>query len=284
MPFSSPRTPKSILIIGASSGIGRTTALHLAQRGHTVAATGRSLERLGEVEAEAHQRSICLSIYQLDVNDTSSVSQQVPVILEDLGGLDMLVNNAGYGLWGCVEELGIDELRDQFETNLFAVARMCQAVLPHMRARGHGTIINVGSIAAHIGSPGGGGYAASKAALRSLSKVLRMEVQRFGVRVTMVEPGLFRSKFVENQTIARRASDADSPYQSYAERVRGRSSRFHLRGGDPLRVARLIEKIMLSRRVQPRYSVGLEAGLGVMATRILPEGILEFLVKRVLNA
>ena len=278
-----PLSTRSVLITGTSSGIGEAAALYLAGRGHRVFATSRSLERLRTLEQRAESASLPISIFELDVNEPESVALQVPAILEQAGTLDALVNNAGYGLRGCLEDLEIEEVRAQFETNLFAVLRMSQAVLPHMRARKQGTIINVGSVSANIGSPAGGAYASSKAALRSLNAVLRIEVHRFGVRVAIIEPGLFRSNFQHNQVVGRRVAAADSPYRSYEERVTRRISRFHRRGGDPVRVAKLIERIMLSRRVRPRYSVGIEAGLGVMAARLLPDGVLEFFLKRILS-
>ena len=274
---------KSVLITGASGGIGKTTALYLAQRGHPVIATGRSLARLGELEAEAEAAMLPISIFQLDVNDPRSVSQQVPAILQQVSSLDVLVNNAGYVLWGCLEDLEMEEVEAQFETNLIGVLRMCQAVLPHMRERGHGTIVNVGSIAGQIGTPANGAYAASKAALRALTAVLRMEVVRFGIRVTLIEPGIFRTNLHREQVVGSRALDDNSPYRDYGERTRARSHGFDRRAGDPVKVARTVAKIIASRHPKPRYSVGLDAGLGIMAARLLPDRVLEFFVKRVVS-
>ncbi len=183
----------TVLITGSSSGIGQVTALYLARRGYHVLATSRQLARLDGLMAQARSDSLPISAYQLDVNSPPSVEEAVPQILDQVGGLDGLVNNAGYGLWGCLEDLTLEEVKSQFETNLFAVLRMSQAVLPHMRERHSGTIINVGSVSGRIGAPAGGAYAASKSALAGLSRVLRMEVAQFGIRVVLIEPGVIRT-------------------------------------------------------------------------------------------
>ena len=274
---------QSVLITGSSEGIGRATALYLARRGHRVIATGRSLSRLSGLEEEARAASLPLQVMELDINDDGSVAKQVPSIVGEAGGLYVLVNNAGYALWGCLEELEMDEVRAQFETNLFAVLRMSQAVLPHMRQRGRGTIINVGSISGLIGSPAGGAYAATKSALRALSAVMRLEVAQFGIRVALIEPGLIRSNFHANQVVARRALADESPYRSYEERIRKSSARFRQGGGDPMKVARRVAKIISAKRPRARYSVGVDSGLGVLAARFLPDGVVEFFVKRVVG-
>ena len=274
---------KSVLVTGASSGIGKATCLHLARRGYRVVATGRDLSRLRGLGDEAHAESLPVFEYQLDINEPSSVSQVLPQILEQTGRLDALVNNAGYGLSGCLEDLSIEEVRAQFETNVFAVLRMAQAVLPHMREHGGGTIANIGSVVGLIGGPGGGAYSASKFALRGLTNVLRMEVASFGVRVVLIEPGLFRTNFFENQVFGLRAQQPDSHY--YASRQRGGRRRpgGQLWAGDPVKVAKVIDRILRARRTRPRYPVGPDAWLGSLAVRLLPDGVLYYLVRRALG-
>lgn len=278
--MSSPPS-KAVLITGASSGIGEVTAIHLARRGYNVLATSRQLTRLDGLIAQAQADSLTISAYQLDVNDPASVGDVVPRIIADAGGLDALINNAGYILWGCLEDLSLDELKAEFETNLFAVLRMSQAVLPHMRERRRGTIVNVGSIAGQIGSPGGGAYATSKFALLGLSKVLRMEVAQFGIRVVLIEPGLFRTNLHRTRITGERALDPESPYYSYVQRIMRGHSGSHGWAGDPMKVAKTIGKVLASGHPKQRYAVGVDAGLGVMATRLLPDGVLEYFVKRV---
>ena len=165
-----PPTGETVLITGASNGIGRATALHLASSGYQVVATSRQLSRLNDLASEAHASSLHIWAYELDINDAAAVSDTVPEILGRFPGLNALVNNAGYGLWGCLEDLTLEEVRTQFETNVLAVLGMCQAVLPHMRRRHFGTIVNVGSISTRIGIPAGGAYSASKCALDGLKQ------------------------------------------------------------------------------------------------------------------
>ena len=277
----SSHPPKAVLITGASSGIGEVTAIHLARRGYNVLATSRELTRLDRLIALARADSLTISAYQLDINNPASVGETIPQIIAHAGELDALINNAGYILWGCLEDLSLDELKAQFETNLFAVLRMSQAVLPHMRERRMGTIVNVGSIAGQIGSPAGGAYAASKFALQGLSKVLRMEVAQFGIRVVLIEPGLFRTNLARNRIEGERALDPASPYYAYVQKIRQGHSGSHSWAGDPMKVAKTIGKVLASRRPRQRYAVGTDARLGVMATRLLPDGVLEYFVKRV---
>ena len=277
----SSHPPKAVLITGASSGIGEVTAIHLARRGYNVLATSRDLTRLDRLIALARADSLTISAYQLDINNPASVGETIPQIIAHAGELDALINNAGYILWGCLEDLSLDELKAQFETNLFAVLRMSQAVLPHMRERRTGTIVNVGSIAGQIGSPAGGAYAASKFALQGLSKVLRMEVAQFGIRVVLIEPGLFRTNLARNRIAGEHALDPASPYYAYVQKIRQGHSGSHSWAGDPMKVAKTIGKVLASRHPQQRYAVGADARLGVMATRLLPDGVLEYFVKRV---
>ena len=181
----SRREPTTVFITGASSGIGKATALYLARRGYRVVATSRELSRLDELTEQPQSGSAAILTYQLDINEPASVEEVVPRIISEASGLDALINNAGYGLWGCLEQLTVEEVKAQFETNLFAVLRMSQAVLPSLRERGGGTIVNVGSVVGQISSPAGGAYSASKFVLESVTKVLRMEAAQFGIRVVL---------------------------------------------------------------------------------------------------
>ena len=275
----SSKGSKGVLVTGASGGLGKATSIHLARRGYHVAATSRDLARLDGLMAEARSLSLPVSGYQLDINDPGDVARVVPTILDQVGELDGLVNNAGYGLWGCLEDLAIDEVRAQFETSLYAVLQMSQAVLPHMRARGTGTIINVGSVVGRIVIPRGGAYVASKFALEGLTKAMRMEVAQFGVRVVLVEPGLFRTNFSPNKVFGERSRDPASPYYDYTQRVKSSASG-RRQGNDPERFGKTIEKILASKHPKPRYQVGVDARLGNLASKLLPDSIIEYLVKR----
>ena len=278
--MSSPPS-KTVLITGASSGIGKSTALYLAGRGHRVVATSRDMPRLDGLMELAQTSSLSILPCQLDVNETASVEEVVPQILGQVGRLDALVNNAGYGLWGCLEDLTLEEVKAQFETNLFAVLRMSQAVLPHMRGNLGGTIVNVGSVSGRIGIPAGGAYVSSKSALDGLSRVLRMEVAQFGIRVVLIEPGLFRTNFFQNRVVGDRALDPDSPYFDYTQKIRRNSAGSQRWAGDPLKVAKTINKVVTTKRPRQHYAVGADAWLGTLASRLLPDCLLECLVKRV---
>ena len=275
------REPNTVLITGASSGIGKATALYLAARGYRVVATSRELSRLDELTEEPPTGPGAILTYQLDINEPASVEEVVPRIIEQTGGLDALINNAAYGLWGCLEQLTVDEVKAQFETNLFAVLRMSQAVLPSMRDRGWGTIVNVGSVAGQISSPAGGAYSASKFALESLTRVMRMEAAQFGIRVVLVAPGLFRTNFHRARVLGEKVFDPGSPYHSYVQRIWRNAGENQRWGGDPTKVAKTIEKVLVAKHPRTRYAVGADSRMGTMAARLLPDGLLDYLVRRV---
>ena len=271
---------KSVLITGASQGIGRATVLYLASRGYIVVAAGRSMERLLALKADSRTPDSIIP-WELDPGNPSC-AEQVPAIIGHVGRLDVLVNNAGYGLRGYLEELDMSEVQEQFETNLFSTLRLSQAVIPHMRENGGGTIINIGSVSAHLASPSGGAYAATKSAMRSMTMALRIELHPFGIKVAVIEPGVIRANFVQNQIVAGRSRDPGSAYAARARKLEERTARFHHSGADPLRVARTVERIIRSNRPRPSYVVGIDGGLGVFSARFLPERLVQFCVRKVL--
>ena len=271
---------KSVLLTGASQGIGRATVLYLASRGYHVVAAGRSIKRLLALKSDS-QVPDNITPWELDVG-YPACAEQVPAIVERVGRIDVLVNNAGYGLRGYLEELDMGEVQAQFETNLFSTLRLSQAVIPHMRENGGGAIVNIGSVAAHLASPSGGAYAATKSAMRSLTMALRIELHPFGIKVAVIEPGVIRANFVQNQIVAERSSDPGSAYTARARKLEERTARFHHSGADPLKVARIVERIIRSKSPRPSYVVGVDGGLGVFAARFLPERLVQFCVRKVL--
>ena len=270
----------AVLITGASSGIGRASAMYLAERGYRVVGTSRSMERLEGLLKEARRRHLPVSGAELDINSDGAVERVVPEMASRHGGFGVLVNNAGYGLWGPIGSLSTRELAAQFETNVFAVHRLIRAALPDMLEQRRGTIVNVSSVLGRIATPFNGAYVSSKFALEGLSESLRTELWPFGVRVAVVEPGLFRTEFVSNQVTAANAEDEDSAYAPYVRRYRQRSLAMHRKGADPVRVARVIHKIIRSRRPAFRYPVSVEARLGGLAARLLPERLYLYLMGR----
>jgi NAD(P)-dependent dehydrogenase (short-subunit alcohol dehydrogenase family) len=273
---------RNVLITGASSGIGRATALYLAEKGFSVIGTGRSLARLGELRSEADSRGLDISTIEVDINTDHGVADVVPGLIAEHGSIDVLVNNAGYSLWGPVQSLSMDELRGVMETNFFAAFRLVQAVLPDMLRRGSGTIVNVSSVEGRLVTPFNGGYAASKFGLEGLSEAMRLELWPLGVRVTVVEPGLFATSLLDNQVLAARAEDPDLPYGPYIARYRKRRRKYDRLAKDPIKVAKVIHRIVNSRRPRFRYVVGAEATLGILGARFLPERLFQTLLSRAL--
>jgi NAD(P)-dependent dehydrogenase (short-subunit alcohol dehydrogenase family) len=279
---SAPHISKTVLITGASSGFGKATALDLARQGHHVFAASRSHAGLDDLATLARHEALKISTRTIDISDPASIAKNVPAILSEVGDLDVLVNNAGYSLWGCWETLTLDEVRSQFATNFFGHLAMSQAVLPHMRERSRGLIINVGSMATHIGRPAGGAYGASKAALASMTKVMRMEVEQFGIQVVLLEPGKFSTSYNANRVIGTHASDPQSPYQSLLQRLKQKkeSSKNKNQAGDPVEVARTIAQILVARQPKQRYLIGADAQRWYTAVKLVPDSVLETLVKK----
>ncbi len=277
-----PDEPKSVLITGASTGIGRASALYLAERGYRVAATSRSLDRLDGLRREV-ERVGAIHCVELDVDSDRSVSEATASVIEAYGRIDVLVNNAGYGLWGPVQSFSLEELQAQLDTNFFGAFRMIKAVLPSMTAAGSGTIINVSSVEGRLVTPFSGGYAASKFALEGLSEALRYELWPQGIRVAVVEPGLFATDFHDSQIEAAAADSPDLPYGPSIARYREQRGKYDRFAKDPVRVARVMHKIIRARRPRFRYPVGMEATIGIPASQFMPERLYQAILGRAIG-
>ena len=271
---------ETVLVTGASSGIGRVTCLHLAEKGYTVVGSSRSLERLEGLFDDAARRGLRVWGVEMDVNSDESVESVMPGLIEQFKGFDALVNNAGFGVWGPVESLSMDELKMQFEANFFGAVRMIHATLPGMLGRGSGRIVNISSVLGRIGTPFNGAYVSSKYALEGLSESLRAEVEPFGIRVCLVEPGLFETNFQKNQLRAARSDDPSLAYAPYVESYNSRHDRFDRFASDPIKVARVIEKVISSPNPSLRHPVGLDCRLATVGARILPERLFHALLSR----
>lgn len=262
------QSSKVVLITGTSSGIGRASALHLAGRGFRVFGTRRRLEPGPGTFQEV----------VMDVNDDDSVARAIDAIYEQAGRIDVVVNNAGFGYAGAIEDTSMAEAKEQFETNFFGTLRVCRAVLPRMRARGDGRIINVSSIGGLIAVPFQGMYCASKFALEGMTEALRLEVKAFGIKVTLVEPGDFRTAFTENRRRVR-ASGAGSAYDAQMQNTLAIIERDEQRGPAPMDVARLLEKIIATPDPRPRYSVGMAyQRFAIVVRRLLPASLFERII------
>lgn len=264
----------TILITGCSTGIGRATAERLAAAGHTVYATARKLESVADLEAKG-----CRTL-ALDVTDEASMEAAVARIDEEAGGVDALVNNAGYSQSGAVETLAMDALRRQFETNVFGLVRMTQLVLPGMRERGFGRIVNISSMGANFTFPGGGAYHATKYAVEALSDALRYEVEGFGVDVVVIQPGAIRTEF-DKAAVASldNHEGGGGVYEEFNRRV-GQATQeayekgpLKLLGGEPDAVAKVIEKAITAKRPRTRYHVTPSATLLIGQSHLMPDRI-----------
>jgi NAD(P)-dependent dehydrogenase (short-subunit alcohol dehydrogenase family) len=271
------RNAPVVLITGCSSGIGRTTARRFARSGYHVYASMRRPQAGAELRAEAAAQGWMLSTPALDVTSDTSVEAAVAMLLAETGNrLDVLVNNAGYYCYGPLEETSPDELRAQLETNVVGVLRVTRAVLPTMRARKKGAIVNLSSISGRVVLPIAGPYCASKWALEALSEALRYEVGPFGIRVTLVEPGPFRTDLHTKETRARQSRRADSPYAALMLAYETESAK--IRRGDADLVAETIYRVANRRRPRLRWPVGPSAFTGGVLRRFVPDAIYELLV------
>jgi NAD(P)-dependent dehydrogenase (short-subunit alcohol dehydrogenase family) len=247
---------RAVLITGCSSGIGAATAAHLAEQGWTVYATARRVETLADLAAKG-----CKTL-ALDVTDEASCRAAVEAVEAAEGAVGVLINNAGYSQSGAVESVPDERVRAQFDTNVFGLLTMCRLVLPKMRERGWGKIVNVSSMGGRFTFPGGGVYHASKHAVEALSDALRFEVKGFGVDVIIIEPGIIRTSFGETAVREIDAGTRDpGPYgefnQAVAEATAGvyESGPLGRLGGPPEAVARKIEQAITARSPRTRYTV-----------------------------
>ena len=272
-------TSRTALITGCSSGIGYATAERLLHDGYAVYATARRPE---SIEPLAEKGATTLA---LDVTDEGSMTAAVNRVVEAEGGVGVLVNNAGYSQSGAVESVSLDEVRRQFETNVFGLVRMCQLVLPGMRARGEGRIVNIGSMGGRLTFPGAGIYHATKYALESISDSLRFEVRGFGVDVIIIEPGLIVTNFGEVAAGSVEAgADRDGAYASFNRHVaeitagayKGPMTKF---GGGPEVVAATIAKALAAKRPRARYAVTPSARLLIGQRRITPDRVWDLMMR-----
>lgn len=279
------RATQTILITGATAGIGRETALHLARRGHFVIATGRNDDALAALKRDAGPAR--LEVFRLDVTDPASIAHALVAVdrLTCGRGIDTLVNNAGFGIAVPVAEISDADLRAQFDTNVFGLVAMVRAFVPQMRARGRGRIINVSSIGGRMTIPFFGAYNGTKHAVESLSDAMRCELRPFGIDVSIIEPGGIRTNFakttVETASGYRRA---DSPYATAYARYVALAKRSDDFAPGPLVIARAIERAATARRPRARYVAPFFGGRLLLAlVRALPTRLLDWLFAQALG-
>jgi NADP-dependent 3-hydroxy acid dehydrogenase YdfG len=273
-----PAPSRAVLITGCSSGIGHATALELVEHGWTVYASARRPETLTEL-AERGCRTLAL-----DVTNETSMREAVEEVTAAEGAVGVLVNNAGYSQSGAVETVPLGDARRQFETNVFGLLRMCQLVLPGMRAQRWGKIVNLSSMGGRLTFPGGGLYHATKYAVEAISDALRFEVRGFGVDVIIIEPGLIVTKFGEVAAGSVQSAEADGAYADFNRRVaklteeayRGPLAKL---GAGPEAVARAIEGAITASRPRARYPVTASAHLMINQRRLVPDRFWDLLMR-----
>jgi NAD(P)-dependent dehydrogenase (short-subunit alcohol dehydrogenase family) len=276
--------PEVVLITGASSGIGKACAERLHLRGYRVYGTSRRAPRAIAVTTTGGSAAGTFELLPMDVTSDESVERGIGSILAREGRIDAVVNNAGYGLAGAVEDTALDEARAQFDTNFFGVLRVCRAVLPVMRRQGRGYLLNVSSMAGVIGIPFQALYSASKFALEGLTEALRAEVAPHGIRVVLIEPGDFRTGFTASRTLARGAA-AGTAYAERQARALGVMEADEKGGATPESVGRLVERILGRRSPRPRYAVGpLSERLALALKRVAPDRIFAWAIAKYYRA
>lgn len=258
-------------VTGASTGIGRAIALAASREGHAVFATARRPESM-----EAFGKGI--DTLALDVTDPGSIARAVSEALGREGRIDVLVNNAGWGQMGTVEDIPMERWRAEYDVNVFGLLETTKAVLPAMRARRSGYVVNMGSIAGRIAYPFGGAYCSSKFAVEAISDALRLELEPFGIRVVLIEPGAIRTRF--NDRVEREVDplvrDAASPYHDRYERAFVRFRKESSQGALPAEaVARVVMRAVGKRRPRARYLVTTPAKLFAFAKRFVPDAVLD---------
>lgn len=267
-----------VLLTGASSGIGFETALLLQQSGYKVYAAARRTDRLKKLESQG------ISILSIDVTSDASMQQAVQSIIDREGRIDVLINNAGYGSFGSLEEVPMEEARQQFEVNVFGLARLTQLIIPHMREKQYGKIVNIASVAAHIYQPLGSWYHSTKFAVEGLSDCLRVELKPFGIKVILVEPGPIKSEWSGIAVEHLLQSSGKGPYRFIAQRMAEAMTRMYaasyVSGSDT--VARVIAKSLKRNNPRARYTAGQGASFMIFARRMLGTRIFDALVSKMM--
>lgn len=272
---------KVSIVTGSSSGIGLETALTLARNGYFTYATMRNPEKDAPIKNALKKENLPIKVIQLDVIDDESLKNAIDHVTSEAGRIDVLVNNAGYGLVGALEELSMEEIKAQYETNLFGLVRVIQAVLPTMRKQRSGRILNLSSGAGLFGYPGGSAYVSSKFAVEGLSESMAYELEPFGIRVILIEPGFVQTNFANSMVIAKKAQDPTSPYSKMMQRIAASSSELAKSGS----VADLVANVILDAATNPnprlRYLVGKDVEAWAASKKSMDESEFFNMIKKI---
>jgi NAD(P)-dependent dehydrogenase (short-subunit alcohol dehydrogenase family) len=250
---------KVAVVTGSSTGIGFETALLLARSGFNTYASMRDLKKSKSIAEIAKKENLPLTVVQLDVKDDTSVKGAISNIIAESKRIDVLMNNAGYGLFSPLEDVSLDQVKEQFETNFFGAIRVMHEVMPTMRRQRNGTIINVSSLVGRIGLPVSSAYVATKFALEGLSESMRYELNEFGINIILIEPGVIKTNFIENLKTADTTLKSESPYADLVERISKEFGNMMNNSSSPKLVAEAILHAITSKEPKIRYVVGDDA-------------------------
>ena len=256
---------KVALVTGSSSGIGLETSLALARDGYYTFASMRDVGKAGELEYVVKKENLSIDVIELDVDKEESIVSAINKVTTDGGSLDVLVNNAGYGQFGCTEDVSVDDFRKQFETNFFSIVRIIQEVAPIMRKQNSGIIVNISSVVGRLGLPCSTAYISTKFALEGLSECLRYELGQFGVKTTLIEPGVIKTNFFNSMKIPE--SKIDPKYKTLTDNMLAGLKMMAEMGTAPSQVADVIIKAIHDDEILPRYIVGTDAAMFMEAKK-----------------
>jgi len=260
-----------VLITGCSSGIGYETALMLARNGFHTFATMRNTKKSDSLEEIIKKERLDLIIRELDVNDDTSIENTINCIKREANRIDVLINNAGYGLVGFFEDLTLDEIRNQFEVNFFGVLNITKKIIPIMRLQKSGTIINVSSGAGQVGFPGISAYVSTKFAIEGFSESLMYELFPYGIKVVIIEPGVIKTNFFRNCIVSEHSMKKSSPYSRSLGKFQKNVELMQEHATSPIDVAKVILQVLGNNEPKQRYIVGNDVAMILEAKKNLSD-------------
>ena len=263
--------PQVALITGCSSGIGYETASMLARNGYHTIATMRNVKKSNSLLKTSEEENLPLKVLELDVNDVTSIERAISQVEKEAKRIDILINNAGYGLVGFFEDLSLDEIRNQFETNFFGVLNITKKVIPIMRSQKSGTIINISSGAGQVGFPGISAYVSTKFAVEGFSESLTYELSPFGIKVIIIEPGVIKTNFFNNCTISEQPAKNGSPYSRSLDKLQKDIDMMQEHATSPAEVAKMILQVLKTDEPKQRYIVGNDVAMILEAKKNLSD-------------
>jgi NAD(P)-dependent dehydrogenase (short-subunit alcohol dehydrogenase family) len=271
------------VVTGSSSGIGFEIALMLARNGFQTYATMRNLAKSENIKSIASKENLPIYIEQLDVTDNKSVTNAIQAIVSKANGIDVLVNNAGYALTGAFEDLAIEEIKAQYETNLFGLIRTTQTVLPIMRKQKSGAIVNISSGAGRFGYPGGSAYVSTKFAVEGLSESMAYELEPFGIKVILIEPGVIKTNIANGMVIAEKSQNPNSPYSQIMQKMSTSFEHMLENASSPDVVAKVVLKAVTSENPSLRYLAGKDVEMWIDAKRNMSDDQFYKMIKQSFN-